>query len=89
MSLSHDQTASAPEVVAPAAIPSTDPEKAELVQEDIVSAEASEKNTQISSQDEGKNIGGHDSVDLDAVAESRLLKKLDRNMIPLLFVLCE
>jgi hypothetical protein len=66
----------APEVVAPT-------EKEVQVSQDVVSLDSSEKNT----QDEEKGVGQH--VPVDAAAESRLLKKLDTNLIPLLFALCK
>lgn len=53
--------------------------------------------TDISSfEDSEKQVGGidnhHESVEkvyIDAAAESRLVRKLDTRLIPLLFVLCE
>jgi hypothetical protein len=91
MNLTDNHTATAQEVDAKPAQTSIDAEKSGNVQEDISSAGDSENDIQLNPQDEEKGIGGHEQerVVVDTAAESRLLKKLDYRMIPLLFALCK
>jgi hypothetical protein len=55
------------------------------VSQDITPIEDSEKGIEAINH----GISGNESIQIDVVAEAKLVRKLDKNLIPLLFVMCK
>ena len=67
---------------------SADLEKTDRTQEDVHSVEDSEKN--VTSRVHGNGEGGQEPGQyIDIAAEKRLVRKIDFNVIPILFFMCK